>query len=400
MMLQTENVFSDSVSRIKVSSTIAVTIEAEKFRAAGADLTDFGAGEPDFPTPEHIKAAGVAAIGANFTRYTPAGGTADLKKAICAWHAREFGSAYEGPETLVTVGGKHAIFNTAVALLNPGAEVILPVPYWVSFRDIVEYAGGTCAFVETSEAQGYELKPEAVEAAITPKTRMMILNSPNNPSGAVVRPEDMEKIARLITSRGIWLLTDECYSHFVYEGKPFSLGKLAASDASVRDRLVVCGSLSKTFAMTGWRLGYALAPRDLIAEMLKLQSHSTSNPTSITQKAAMAALTGPMDGVEAMRREYQQRRDFVVEGLRSIPGITCPMPMGAFYAYPNIGGFLKKNGTKTTADLCTRLLREASVVVVPGEAFGTSDHLRLSYAASMQDLARGIERMRTFFAAF
>jgi aspartate aminotransferase len=393
------NTFSDSVGRIKVSSTIAVTIEAERFRAQGADLTDFGAGEPDFPTPEHIKAAAVAAIGANFTKYTPAGGTTELKKAICAWHTKEFGSAYEAPETLVTVGGKHAIFNTACALLNSGDETIIPVPYWVSYRDIVEYTGGVCVFVQTSEAEGYELTPKAVEAAITPRTRMMILNSPNNPSGAVVRPEAMEEIAHIITSRGIWLMTDECYSHFVYESKPFSLGKLAAGNASVRERLVITGSLSKTFAMTGWRAGYALAPRDLIGEMLKLQSHSTSNPTSITQKAAMAALTGPMDGVEAMRQEYQRRRDFVVAGLRSIPGITCPMPLGAFYAYPNVGSFLRKNGTGDITTLCTRLLREASVVVVPGDAFGTSDHFRLSYAASMEDLARGIERLRSFFAA-
>ena len=394
------NNFSDRVSRIRVSSTIAVTIEADRLRADGADLTDFGAGEPDFPTPEHIKQAGVAAIGANFTRYTPAGGTTELKKAICAWHTRELESAYTPAETIVTVGGKHAIFNTVSALLNSGDETILPVPYWVSFRDIVEYTGGVCAYVPTREEDGYELTTAAVERAITPKTRLMILNSPNNPSGAVVRPEVMEEIAHLVTGRDIWLMTDECYCHLVYDSKPFSLGKLAASDPGVRRRLVVAGSLSKTFAMTGWRMGYALAPKELIGEMLKLQSHSTSNPTSIVQKAAMAALTGSMDSVDAMRREYQKRRDFVVAGLRSIPDIVCPMPSGAFYAYPNIGKYLRLNGTKTASDLCTRLLREAGVVVVSGEAFGTNEHFRLSYAASMEDLAKGLDRMRKFFAAF
>jgi aspartate aminotransferase len=394
------NTYSDRVSRIRVSSTIAVTIEADRLRADGVDLTDFGAGEPDFPTPEHIKQGAVAAIGANFTRYTPAGGTTELKKAICAWHTRELQSAYTPAETIVTVGGKHAIFNTVSALLNSGDEAILPVPYWVSFRDIVEYAGGLCAYVPTREEDGYELTTAAVERAITPKTRLMILNSPNNPSGAVVRPEVMEEIAHLITGRGIWLMSDECYCHLVYDSKPFSLGKLAASNPSVRERLVIAGSLSKTFAMTGWRMGYALAPKELIGEMLKLQSHSTSNPTSITQKAAMAALTGPMDSVDAMRREYQHRRDFVVAGLREIPGVVCPMPSGAFYAYPNIGKYLRLNGTKTATDLCTRLLHEAGVVVVPGEAFGTNEHFRLSYATSMDDLAKGLERMKKFFAAF
>src|SRR5438477_2472301 len=290
--------FSARVNRIEVSATIAMTAEAAKLRAKGIDLCDMGMGEPHFNTPRHIKEAGIAAIEQNFTKYTAVGGIPELRKAIVKRHATDFGSDYKPDEAVAATGGKQALFNAVQVLIDHGDEVIIPVPYWVSFRDIVEYAGGTCKFVQTSEADGYELTPKAVEAAITPRTRMMILNSPNNPSGAVVRPEAMEEIARIITSRGIWLMTDECYSHFVYQGKPFSLGKLAASDAGVRARLVVAGSLSKTFAMTGWRVGYALAPRELTAEMLKLQSHSTSNPTSICQKAAMAALTGPMDGVE------------------------------------------------------------------------------------------------------
>ncbi len=393
--------FSESVSRITVSSTLAVVMEAERYRAQGVDLVDLGAGEPDFPTPENIKQAAVRAIQENFTRYTPTAGIAELRRAICAWHAREFSSSFEPAETLVTVGGKHAIFNAACALLDPGDEVVVPVPYWVSFRDIVQFAGGTCVFVPTREEDGYELSAEAVERALTPRTRMVILNSPNNPSGAVIRPEVAERIARAVTARGIWLLSDECYSHFVYEGKPHSLGRLRAGSGPAEDlrrRLVVVGSLSKTFAMTGWRAGYALAPRELIGEMLKLQSHTTSNISSITQKAALEALTGPQDSIVTMREEYRRRRDFVVAGLRQIPGVTCPMPCGAFYVYPNIGAFLRKNGVASTVDLAGRLLRDAHVAVVPSEAFGTSEHIRISYATSIEELGRGLERMKDFFA--
>ncbi len=388
--------FSDSVSRISVSSTLAVGIEAERYRAQGVDLVDFGAGEPDFATPEHIKQAAVRAIQENFTRYTAAGGTAELRQAIVEWHAREFGSPFTQPESLVTVGGKHAIFNSVCALVNAGDEVVIPAPYWVSFKDIVQYAGGACVFVPTSESDGYELSAEAVEEALTPKTRLVILNSPNNPSGAVIPQEVMDRIVRSATSRGIWVLSDECYSHFVYDSQPYSVGHLA-KDEAIRARLIVVGSLSKTFAMTGWRCGYALAPKPLVGEMLKLQSHTTSNPTSISQKAAVAALKGPMDSVSQMLAEYRRRRDFIVNGLRGIPGVKCPLPSGAFYAYPNVGSFLGSKVPSTT-ELATRMLREAHTVVVPGEAFGTSEHLRLSYAASMEELARGLERMRTFLA--
>jgi aspartate aminotransferase len=388
--------FSDSVSRISVSSTLAVLNEAERYRAQGVDLVDFGPGEPDFATPGHIKQAAVQAIQENFTRYTAAGGTAELRQAIVEWHAREFATPFTQPECLVTVGGKHAIFNAVCALVNPGDEVVIPAPYWVSFKDIVLYAGGSCVFVPTSEADGYELSAEAVEQAMTPRTRLVILNSPNNPSGAVIRQQDMERIARSAAARNVWTLSDECYSHFVYDSPPYSVGVLA-KDEAIRSRLVVVGSMSKTFAMTGWRCGYALAPKALIGEMLKLQSHTTSNPASISQKAALAALRGPMDSVCAMLAEYRRRRDFIVEGLRRIPGVTCPMPRGAFYAYPNVGRFLGP-AAGSTAELAARLLREARTVVVPGEAFGTTDHLRLSYATSLEELGRGLERLRTFFA--
>ena len=385
---------SERISRISVSATSAVVMEAARARAAGADLVDFGAGEPDFITPENICQAAIRAIQEGFTKYTPVGGIAELKQAICDWHGQQFGTKYTPAEVLVTVGGKHAIFNAISVLVNPGDEVVLPVPYWVSFRDIIQYAGGNAVLVGTDEEAGYRLRQEAVEQALTARTRLLVLNSPNNPSGAVIGPEEFRQLYELAASRGVLLLSDECYSHFVYEGRPFSVGTLPGA----REKAIVIGSLSKTFAMTGWRVGYVLARAEIIQAMLKLQSHCTSNPTSIAQKAGVEALRGPQDSVGRMCAEYRKRRDFVVPGLRSIPGIRCPMPQGAFYVYPNVGAYLKIDGGISTMDLTGRLLREAQVAVVPGEAFGSTEHLRLSYATSIGELERGLERMRQFFA--
>jgi len=381
---------SDRISRISVSSTLAVVMEAEKLRAAGVDVVDFGAGEPDFITPENIRKAAAAAIEAGFTKYTATGGTAELKQAICEWHARELGSHYTAANVLVTVGGKHAIFNAVSVLINPGDEVILPVPYWVSFRDIVQYAGGVVVPVETSEEKGYSIDAKTIEAAITPRTRLIIINSPSNPSGAVVNKEEFRRIYDLAAARGVLLMSDECYSHFVYNDHPFSIGAFPGA----LEHSVVVGSLSKTFAMTGWRVGYVLARPELIQAMLKLQSHCTSNPTSIAQKAAVEALRGPQDSVKQMLSEYRRRRDFIVDGLRKIPGVSCPMPQGAFYAYPNIGAFLKPGQSVT--ELAGQMLREVHVAVVPGEAFGTREHIRISYATSLNELKRGVERMSAF----
>jgi aspartate aminotransferase len=385
---------SERISRISVSSTMAVMMEADRLRASGVDVVDFGAGEPDFQTPENIKQAAIRAIHDGFTKYTPTGGTGELKQAICEWHHQEFGTDYTPAEVLVTVGGKHAIFNVIAVSIDHGDEVLLPVPYWVSFLDIVNYAGGRAVLVPTDEECGYALSAEAVEHALTARTRMVIVNSPCNPSGAVVGPEEARRIYDMAASRNIPVLSDECYSHFMYEGKPFSMG----SFPEARKNAVIIGSLSKTFAMTGWRIGYVLARPELIHAMLKLQSHSTSNPTSIAQKAAVEALRGPQDSVREMAAEYRRRRDFVVNGLRGIPGVRCPMPLGAFYVYPNVAEFIGNGGAGSATDLAGRLLREAHVATVPGEAFGTTDHLRLSYATSMAVLERGVERMREFFA--
>lgn len=386
--------FSDRVGRISESATMAVTAEAGRLKRAGVDVVALGAGEPDFPTPERIKQAGIRAIEDNFTRYTAAGGTPELKEAIVAWHAREFGTSYAPNECIATVGGKHAIFNCMAALVSDGDEVVLPVPYWVTFFDVINYYGGTPVKVRTRESNAFSLTAEDVEATITDRTKIVVVNSPNNPSGAVVPREEFERILALTASRGIVLLSDECYSHFVYNAEPFSI----AASATEKEHVVVSGSLSKTFAMTGWRLGYLLGPAALISNVNKLQSHATSNPSSIVQKAAMEALTGPMDEVYGMLEQYRTRREYVVAALNDIPGVDCPQPNGAFYGYPNVSCAFGKGGVESSMDFAGKLLREAHVATVPGEAFGTSEHIRLSYAASMEDLEEGIRRIRDFIA--
>jgi aspartate aminotransferase len=274
-------------------------------------------------------------------------------------------------------------------------EVILPVQYWVSFKDIVRYAGGNFVLLQADESQGFRVTAEMIERLVTPRTKMIILNSPSNPSGAVMSPKDLKAVVQLAAERGIWVLSDECYVYLNYTGEQFSVGSLR----EYRDRMLIIGSLSKTYAMTGWRLGYALGPAAVIAAMQKLQSQSTSNPTSIVQKAAVAALNGPQQCVEEMRLEYIKLRDHVVRGLRSIPGVQCTLPEGAFYAYPNISSFIGRGGIKSASDVAGRLLREAHVATVPGEGFGTREHIRVSYATSVTELDRGLERMRKFLAA-
>jgi len=384
---------SERISRISVSSTLAVVQKAAQLRASGVSLVDFGAGEPDFPTPDNIKKAAIEAIHQNFTKYTPTSGTKELKEAIVERHAKDFGSNYKIEECLVTVGGKQAIFEAAAAVINHGDEVILPVPYWVSYLDIVNYAGGKVVPLTTREADDFQVRASDVEKLITPKTRLIIVNSPNNPTGAVIPDEEMEKLLALAKSRNVLLMTDECYCQFLYDGrKPFSLGH-----SGDRDHLIITGSLSKTYAMTGWRVGFALGAKNLLSNMLNLQSHSTSNPTSISQKAAVEALRGPQDSVRTMLAEYQRRRDKIVAGLRAIPGITCANPAGAFYVYPNVGAYLKKNGTANCQALVDRLLEEAHVAVVPGPGFGTEEHVRLSYATSTENIEEGLQRMKKFF---
>ena len=387
-------ILSDRIGRIEVSATMAITAEALKMKAQGIDLADFGAGEPHFATPQHIKDAAIDAIQKNFTRYTAVAGVPEVRKAIVDRHAADFGSNYTVEECVFTTGGKLALFNAVQVLVDHGDEVILPVPYWVSFKDIIQYAGGKVVYVESSESENFRITAKMIEAAITPKTKAIILNTPSNPSGAVVSPEDLEAIVRLAHSRGIYVLLDECYVYLTFTGKVVSGG----SFTDCKEHIVVLGSLSKTYAMTGWRAGFALGPKPIISAMSKLQSQSTSNTASMVQQASIVALTASQDCVSEMRADYIKLRDRILEGFKTIPGLTCTVPEGAFYVYPNVKAFLGKGEIKTASDLAAKLLSEAHVVVVPGEAFGTQEHIRLSYAVSADVIDKGVQRIREYLS--
>jgi len=384
------------ISRISVSKTMAVMEAAIKLRDQGIDVVDFGPGEPDFPTPENVKQAGIRAIQDNFTKYTAIGGIKELKKAIVDKHAREFGSVYDISECVVNFGGKHALFNIFSAVVEEGDEVVIPTPYWVTFGDIARFVNANVIFVPTKESDGFRLTLDIVEQALTPRTRMIVVNSPNNPSGAVIDNGEFGRIAELCRNKNVFLLSDECYSHFLYDGrKPFSI----ASRTDLKSQIIIAGSISKTYAMTGWRIGYVLGHPEIIGAAVKLQSHSTSNPTSISQKAALEALTGPQDSVGIMLAEYAKRRKFVIDQLRAIPGVKCAEPGGAFYAYPNISAAFGRGGINDSVDFSARLLEKAHVAVTPGEAFGTNDHVRISYATSMEQLDKGLKRIHEFMTS-
>lgn len=391
--MQTLQALADRISTISVSSTMKVSADAEKLRREGADVVDFGAGEPDFPTPDNIKKAGIDAINQNFTKYTNAAGTIELKQAVCERHKTDYGTSYAPNECVVTVGGKHAIFNLVQALVEPGDEVVIPVPYWVTYKDVVNYSYGKCVYVNTDEDEGFDLRASMIEKALTPKTKMILINSPSNPSGAVFAWSELEKIFALAKDRGIWILTDECYHRFLYDAPPVSMASLPGA----KDTLVVAGSLSKTYAMTGWRIGFVLGPAAVASGITKLQSHSTSNPTSIAQKAAVEALRGPQDSVTEMLAAFRARRDYVIDRLRAMPGVKAQMPQGAFYAYPNVSAAYT-GGIANSLQFAEKLLSEEFVAVVPGEAFGTNEHIRISYATSMAELKKGLDRLERFIA--
>jgi aspartate aminotransferase len=394
MSVTATKVLTDRINRIEVSATMAITAEALKMEASGISLANFGAGEPHFATPRHIKDAAIDAIEKNFSKYTAVAGVPAVRKAVVERHAADFGSNYAVEECIFTTGGKLALFNAIQVLVDHGDEVILPVPYWVSFKDIIQYAGGKVVLVESDEREDFRITAKMIEAAITPKTKAIILNTPSNPSGAVVSPADLESIVRLAHARGIYVLLDECYVYLSYTGAAVSGG----SFTDCKDHIVILGSLSKTYAMTGWRAGFALGPKQIIAAMSKLQSQSTSNTASMVQQASIAALTGSQECVAEMRADYLKLRDQVLAGLKTIPGLTCTVPQGAFYVYPNVSAFIGRGGVKSASDLASKLLSEAHVVVVPGEAFGTSEHIRLSYAVSANVVDEGVKRMREYFA--
>jgi aspartate aminotransferase len=380
---------SEYVAGVSVSATASVLMEAERLRSEGVEIVDMGAGEPDFSTPQNVKEAAYLAIQENFTRYTSTGGIVPLKSAILNLMRRDFKVDYEPSESIVTVGGKQGIFNAMAALVNAGDDVLIPSPYWVTFPEIARFLRATPIFIDTA-ATDFVLTADMVREAITPRTRMLIINSPNNPTGRVIPPEEFRRIVEAAAERDVWVLSDECYLYFAHPpATPFTAGQLPAE---LRSRVMISGSFSKTFAMTGWRVGYALGPAPWIRGMLKVQSHSTSNTSSISQKAAIEAATAPLDAVNLMVAEYKRRRDWIVPALNEIEGIKCAMPEGAFYVFPDVRGLLGGR-IKTSGELAKLLLDTARVVVTDGAAFGAEGYLRISYANSLEALQTGVEKI-------
>jgi aspartate aminotransferase len=391
-------VLADRLKTLAPSSTLAVQAKAAELRRRGIDVVSFGAGEPDFDTPERIKDAAIQAMRRGQTKYTEVGGIPELRAAVCGKFKRDNGLDYEPADVLVSCGAKHTLFNMVVALLNPGDEVLVPSPYWVSYPEQARLVGAVPVAVLTQEATGFDLDPERLRAAVTPRTKVIVLNSPNNPTGAVFSPAALAAVARLAVERDLFVVSDECYEALTFEGRHVSI---AALDPEVKARTLVVNTCSKAYAMTGWRLGFAAGPRALIRAMTDVQSQVTSNPSSITQWAAVEALVGPQDEVAKMAGEFDRRRRVIVRGLNALPGVSCVMPKGAFYVFANVSGLFGRawkaaDGTrilKGSVDVTAFLLDEAKVAVVPGVDFGSDDHVRLSYATSEALISEGLTRM-------
>jgi aspartate aminotransferase len=381
---------SENVSRMRPSSTLAAMQAAQAMRAEGIDVVDLGAGEPDFDTPENIKRAADDAMSKGFTKYTPTAGTRDLQGAIINFYEREFAASFEPAQVMATAGGKQAIFNAVVSLVNPGDEVLIAKPYWVTFPEIVTFARATPVFIESEESD-FVLTADEVRRNITPRTKLIILNSPSNPSGRVIPPEEFESIMQLVYERGMYAISDECYLRFVYS--PSEVYSAARLPQELRARLCIAGSFSKTYAMTGWRIGYSIARPEWTSAMLKVQGHSTSNPNSIAQRAAIEALTGPQDSVQTMLTEYTRRRNWLLKAIDEIPGFRCIKPEGAFYAFPDVRGCLNDE-VKSSAEFAERLLKDEQTVVTDGAGFGADGYIRISYATSFESLQEGIRRIR------
>ena len=393
---------SETLARVKPSPTIAVTNLANELKAQGKDVIGLGAGEPDFDTPETIKAAAKAAIDAGKTKYTAVDGIPELKAAICAKLKRDNGLEYTPAQVSVGTGGKQILYNALMATMNPGDEVIIPAPYWVSYPDMVLLAGGEPVAVEAGMETNFKLSPEALEAAITPKTKWFIFNSPSNPTGAAYSAAELKGLTDVLMRHPhVWVMTDDMYEHLVYDG--FEFATPAQVEPGLYDRTLTCNGVSKAYAMTGWRIGYAAGPEELIKAMRKIQSQSTSNPCSVSQWAAVEALNGPQDFLEPNNAMFKRRRDLVVEMLNDAQGITCPKPEGAFYVYPSVAGCIGKTsaaGTQiaTDEDFARALLEEKGVAVVFGGAFGLSPNFRVSYATSDENLKKACERIQAFCA--
>lgn len=388
------------VAKVKPSETLAITAKTNALRAQGRDVIGFGAGEPDFDTPDHIKKAAIKAIEAGFTKYTPVGGTDELKDAIINKLNVDNHLEYKRSQIVVSCGAKHTLYNLAQALFEEGDEVIIPAPYWVSYPDIVVLAGGTPVILNTLEKDGFKMKPEQLKSAITGRTRAVILNGPSNPTGTAYSPDDLKALAAVLADTDIFIISDDIYEKILYADYPFA--NMANVDPRLKDRTIVVNGVSKSYAMTGWRIGYAAGPEEIIGAITKIQSQNTSNPASISQKASVAALNGDQSVVAMMVKEFKKRRDYIVGALNDISGIRCMMPEGAFYVFPNVSGIygLSFSGKKimNSTDFIDYLLDEANVATVPGAAFGSDDHIRLSYATSLKNIEEGVKRIKNAIA--
>ncbi len=387
---------SERVKWIKPSPTLAITAKAQSMRAAGRNIINFGAGEPDFDTPDHNKKAAISAIEAGFTKYTPVGGIDELKDAIIAKLKHDNGLEYGRPNIFVSCGAKHTLFNLAQVLFEVGDEVIIPAPYWVSYPDIVVLSGATTVIVSTAEEDGFKLKADDLARAVTSKTRAVIINSPSNPTGMAYSEAELKALAEVVLEKDLIVISDDIYEKIAYEG--FRFANIAMTGKEIKERTIVVNGVSKAYSMTGWRIGYAAGPQDVISAATDYQSQNTSNPTSISQKAAAAALKGDQTPTATMVKEFQKRRDYTVDALNGIKGIRCMKPQGAFYAFPNTADLYGKSfrgrRVEGSVDLAAYLLDEAEVAVVPGEPFGSDEHIRLSFATSMENIEEGLKRIR------
>jgi aspartate aminotransferase len=385
---------ADRLKTLAPSPTLAMQARARAMRAQGVDVISFGAGEPDFDTPRRIKDAAIRAIESGQTKYTEVGGIPELRAAVCRKLERDHGLQYAPEEVTVSCGAKHTLYNLVMALVNPGDEVLIPSPYWVSYPEQVRLVGGVPVAVPTREADAFDLDPAELRRAVTPRTKLVVLDSPGNPTGAVFSAEALAQVARLAVEHDLWVVSDECYESLTYEGRHVSIASLGPE---IKARTIVVNTCSKAYAMTGWRIGYAAGPRELIRAMTDVQSQVTSNPTSVAQWAAVEALAGPQDEIAAMRSEFDRRRHAIVDGLNAIPGVTCVKPKGAFYAFPNVSGlFGKRARTGVLAGssaVCEFLLEEARIATVAGIDFGSDAHIRLSYATALDKIIEGLRRM-------
>ncbi len=386
---------SNRAKNLKPSPTLAINAKAKSMQAQGIKVISFGAGEPDFDTPENIKRAAIKAIEEGFTKYTPVGGIDELKDAIIYKFKRDNGISYKRSEIIVSCGGKHSFYNLAQALFDKGDEVIIPSPCWVSYPPMVSLAEAQPVILETKEENDFKLLPEELEKLITPKTKALVLNSPCNPTGSAYSKKDLEKIAEIVVSKNIFIISDEIYEKIVYDG--FEFVSIASLGEEIKKRTIIVHGVAKTYAMTGWRIGYTAGPEEIISAMNNIQSQSTSNPTSISQKASVEALIGPQEEVKKMVSAFQERRDYIVNRLNEIPGVSCYKPVGAFYVFPNFSSYYGKSfkGKKinNSTELADFLLEEAKVAVVPGIEFGADSYERLSYATSMEDIKEGLDRI-------